>query len=54
MMAAAAIQACQAVKEKKSGLLELEHRYCSWIETEFRDLLGDDAHYLIPPPEEAW
>lgn len=54
MMAAAAIQACHAVKEENRGLLELEHRYCSWIDTQFRDLLGDDAHYLIPPPEEAW
>lgn len=54
MMAAAAIQACSAVKEKNSGLLELEHKYCSWVDTHFRDLLGKDAHYLVPPPEEAW
>jgi len=54
MMAAAAIQACDAVKENQSGLLELDHKYCSWVDTHFRDLLGGDAHYLIPPPEEAW
>jgi S-adenosylhomocysteine hydrolase len=54
MMAAAAIQACGAVREQRNGQLELEHDYCTWIDTHFRELLGDDAHYLIPPPEEAW
>ena len=54
MMAAAAIQACGAVEEQRSGQLEFEHEYCTWIDARFRELLGDDAHYLIPPPEEAW
>jgi len=54
MMAAAAIQASEAISEKRTGLIELDHEYCTWIETHFRNLLGDDEHYLIPPPEEAW
>lgn len=54
MMTAATLQAYSAIRQEQSGLLEFDHKYCNWVETNFRNMLGHDAHYLIPPPEEAW
>jgi S-adenosylhomocysteine hydrolase len=54
MMAAATVQLAEALRGRQTGRLELGKKHCSWVESNFRDLLGEDAHYLIPPPEEAW
>lgn len=54
MMVAAAVQARRALERGQTGVLALDPGLCDWIDPAFRSLLGEEAHYLIPPPEEAW
>jgi hypothetical protein len=54
MMLSAAVQARRALDERRRGLADLEGATCEWLDREFRIVLGADAHYLMPPPEEAW
>jgi S-adenosylhomocysteine hydrolase len=51
MMLGAAIQAAKAIAP---GVVELDGTLCEWLDREFREILGEDAHLLVPPPEEAW
>ena len=54
MMVAAACQAVEALAAGRRGLIELDPLLCDTLDRDFRRELGDDAHYLIPPADEAW
>jgi hypothetical protein len=54
LMVAAATQAAAALERGERGVLEFDRNVSDWIDPAFRRLLGDHAHWLQPPPEEAW
>ena len=54
LMVAAATQAAAALERGERGVLDLDGGTTEWIGPAFRDLLGKNAHWLEPPPEEAW
>ncbi len=53
-MATTTVQLANALKSNEKGLLELDADYCRWIDSNFREVLGDVVDMLMPPPEEAW
>jgi hypothetical protein len=53
-MGAAATPAAAALERGERGVLEFDRHVSDWIDPAFRRLLGDHAHWLQPPPEEAW
>jgi S-adenosylhomocysteine hydrolase len=54
MMLAASVQARGAIADGATGVIDLRPELCDWLDREFRDVLGEEAHLLVPPPEEAW
>lgn len=54
LMTAAAVQSAEAVHDGRQGRLALADPLAGETEVRFRELLGAEAHYLEPPPEEAW
>ena len=54
MMVAATVQAAQALRSGARGVQDLDAQFCSWVDREFRSLLGDRAEWLLPVPEAAW
>ncbi|HUL77083.1 MAG TPA: hypothetical protein VL691_07445, partial [Vicinamibacteria bacterium] len=54
MMLGATVQARAALEAGRTGVIDLDPRLSAWLDREFRDVLGVDAHLLMPPPEEAW
>ena len=51
MMLGATVQGAEA---RTPGVLDLSPVLCEWLDREFREILGADAHLLVPPSEEAW
>jgi S-adenosylhomocysteine hydrolase len=54
MMCGAAVQARRALDEGRTGIIDLDGRLSDWLDRSFREVLGPDAHMLVPPPDEAW
>ena len=55
MMAAAAVRAAESLTEPlTSKRIDPDGKFDAWIDSRFREILGEDAHYLEPPAEEAW
>jgi S-adenosylhomocysteine hydrolase len=42
--------AIQAAREKRTGLVGLDGRFCKWLDREFRAILGPEAAILPPSP----
>ncbi|MFI4880800.1 MAG: hypothetical protein ACHQD6_10030 [Steroidobacterales bacterium] len=54
MMVAATVQAAAALRADARGVQELDGSFCTWVDREFRALLGERAEWLLPVPEAAW
>jgi len=54
MMVAAAVQAVRALEHDLTGPLELDPHMHEWLAKGFRELLGENAHWLDPPTHDAW
>ncbi len=46
MMAAATVQAVEALKSNKVGLVELDPEFCAWVDSAFREELGQEESLL--------
>ncbi len=46
MMIAAAVQAAEALKSKKAGLVDLDPGFCAWVDRAFREELGPERSLL--------
>jgi hypothetical protein len=54
MMCSAALQAAREFATDRAGLIDLDPAFGDWLDKEFRAELAGEAHFLVPPPEEAW